>query len=633
MAYKFFRWVGSGNTGATSINIFNWNHPGNWEILKYTGPGASGGWRYVGTTFCPGPFDTAAFGHVYMTPGENGGVSVQNFLTLSKVKSPCLFGGFSGNVAAGSWAGSGLCGSASGITYTSALQRFVINNTLIGGHPDSPNFGRFKSYNDTLYDFNNPDGQGIPFGGGVTPSLASFNNLQWIKNNYPNMGIVAGFSSGSFDYEFSVPGYTTNAGMDDVTIKCYGDIVIQQRGSCGASPMALKCVGAYVPFSRNFGVTGYTGANAPEVITRITGQTPQEFIVDGGLFNSIELFPAPRKVATNGALGLPYIKFTGNMTVLEFMISCANETVVDKTVKFKDMVIYNVIDLGNQPDYSVIDKTLAPDGLNRGATVRGSQYVTDVFNTLYPGNTGINVFDIGRIEFSNYFGSFADGYGIKRNFTEAGISRMHEVYSTLKRNAATRCLGESDSNSATQDLRTFFPEDLQTFQNAAAPGTHFLKIGGIDYETGQTYAQNIEHIYVACNRPGLETTLVRVQGEVKINEIRCEGGNVDFFGHQGTARIANFKMDEKSCLDLRNPLYSDSQIYFGLVSSSGVCGGISNLLDSASSLDSGGNIFLERGERLFNVSTSKGGRITTVASAEEVSVSDSLPPSVAKKGS
>lgn len=635
MANKFFRWVGSGNTGATSINIFNWNHSGNWEILKYTGPGISGGYKYVGTTWCPGPFDTALFGQVgYGT--SNGGVNTQHFPTLSKVKSPCLFGGFSGNVAAGSWAGSGLCGSASGITYTSALQRFEINNTFLSGHPDgATSGGLFKSYNDTLYAFNNPEGQGIPLGGGVTPSLKSLSNLEWIKNNYPDMGIVAGYSSGSFDYVFSVPGYTTNAGMDDLTIKCYDKINTYQHGTSGSSPISLKCVGAYVPFSRNFGTTGYTGINAPEVITLLSGWTPQEFIVDGGLFAASGLGPAPKKINTTGALGLPSIKYTGNMTVLEFFASCANETIVDKNVKFKDMYVDNIVVDGPSQflDYSVLDKTLKPDGLDRGAVVRGSQFVADVFATLYPGNTSVNDFDIGVIDFNNFGGAFAYGGGIKRNFTESGISHMNDIYPTLKRNAAIRCLNEPFSvNSATQDLITFFPEDLQTLQNAAAPGTHFLKMGGYDSETGQTFSQNIETVQVRNFYPGLETSLLRIQGDVKINTIQLEGGKVDFIGHQGTARIANLEMNEKSCLDLRNPFSSDSQIYFGLVSSSGVCGGISNA--QFSSQDQGGNIFLERGERLFNVSTTKGGRITTTASAEGgLGVADTIPPSVSKKTS
>ena len=642
MANKVFRWVGSGNTASSSINIFNWNQPGNWEVRTYIGQGASGGWQFIPTSFVPGPFDIATIGQPYQ-----GNIGVSNFNTVSKVKSPCLFGGFLGTVAGGTWTNAGLCGSSGGVTYTSALKELRITNTVLW-HGDTYNFdgmtygGNYRSYNDTVYAFNNFGDQGMPLGGGLAPSIDCINNLNWVKQNYPNMGIVITPPSdgNSYSYQFTVPGYTSGAGIDALTIKCYDSISINQIGTQSTSPVDLKIVGAYVPISRNFGATGYTGINAPEVITKVLGASSQTVTIEDGMFAYAYLQPAPAVGMLTGVPFLPTISYEGNITALQFQVSCLNRTEIAHTVKFKDAFVNNSFvhqGMTTNSAYNIIDKTL-DSSLARGAVIRGSQFVNDVYATLYPGNTVSNAIDIGQIIFNPTANPFRDGNGIKRSAIAPGVAQeATTLYSALKRSAATRCLEEDteSANLAMGDLMIAFPEDDAIFLNRGfAPGSHILEIGlvGVEQGSGTTLTQNIETIQVVGEYPGMETPVVNIVGNVKINDLLAEGGYISFSYHSGTARIANLRIDEKSTLDLRGG-DANSNKFFGLVSSSGVCGGISNLYaNSNSAVDNGGNIFLESGQRLFNVSTSKAGRLAiSSGSTDALDVSDSIPPSISTK--
>lgn len=87
-------WSGQSTTG---ISKFDWNTPANWKVVEFvtSGTGQSGfGYQYVTSSYSPGAGDQAYFG---VAAGEG------SLINPPTVLSPCLFGGYSGNAAAGSW--------------------------------------------------------------------------------------------------------------------------------------------------------------------------------------------------------------------------------------------------------------------------------------------------------------------------------------------------------------------------------------------------------------------------------------------------------------------------------------------------------------------------------------------------
>jgi len=112
-----FYWQGQSITG---IAKFDWNNRENWKQVEFnsSGTGSSFGWRYIDASYSPGPNDAAIFGAI-----SEGGGALQPLNALS----PCLFGGYSGNVAFGSWLGAavvdGTTGESSLITLSTNLTR------------------------------------------------------------------------------------------------------------------------------------------------------------------------------------------------------------------------------------------------------------------------------------------------------------------------------------------------------------------------------------------------------------------------------------------------------------------------------------------------------------------------------
>jgi len=115
-----FYWVG-GSTGSTSASRFDWNVASNWRILKNSSQAASNK-NLTTTTKYPMGGDIVSIGYGW----NSSGVTAPDL----QIKSPLLFGGFSGSGFTGCWVcdggtGAGLSG-ASGTTFDTALYEFTV---------------------------------------------------------------------------------------------------------------------------------------------------------------------------------------------------------------------------------------------------------------------------------------------------------------------------------------------------------------------------------------------------------------------------------------------------------------------------------------------------------------------------
>ena len=105
---SIYLWVGR-TTGATSttqekVDQYCFNAPGNWLMQN--------GAAWIGTTATPGYGDIFYIGGGRLIGGQ------ANFTGYTFAKSPCLYGGYSGNVAFGTW--SHISPSSTGTTFTTA---------------------------------------------------------------------------------------------------------------------------------------------------------------------------------------------------------------------------------------------------------------------------------------------------------------------------------------------------------------------------------------------------------------------------------------------------------------------------------------------------------------------------------
>ena len=118
-----YLWVGKDTTGisfnignidgAEHIDQYCWNISGNWKIWGSCG----GSNRWLDSWDYPKPGDQVIVGLDSFTANN----LVQNGWTHAK--SPLLWGGYTGNAAAGSWFLNGATGNSwSGTTFTSSLQ-------------------------------------------------------------------------------------------------------------------------------------------------------------------------------------------------------------------------------------------------------------------------------------------------------------------------------------------------------------------------------------------------------------------------------------------------------------------------------------------------------------------------------
>ena len=620
MANKIFRWIGSGNTGSTLTSIFSWNTSGNWEVLKNFGSGSSGGWRFTGTTFVPGPIDQAIIGNARMALSELPASPLASSYVETQVKSPCLFGGFIGNTAGGTWINAGLCGSASGITYTSALHSFNVYNAVRGqgGLYFDGASGAYRTYNDTSTGLSTP----LPFGGGLAPKDSCIDTIEWIERNYPLMGISASVD-GSGIMQYSVPGYTS--GWDDLTISArYINIV--QVGNSASSDINLKCVANYEPLTGNFAATGYTGINAPVINSQLSINSPRDITINGGAFRSVAAQPLIR--LETGGRGFPTFSFD-NMSVEGLQVSHLNETIIGSNVNFGIIHINDYTEpetgednLDGSDGYSIYSAYNKKLNSRKKVKVLGSSKINTLFATHYPGNTSNpNNENFGAINF-NSFSRAAHGVEVGITFPENPRQLQAQFYDT-----AINAMQDAVSVEARAYLSQYYPTDGQYIATEnIAPGAALIEIGD-----PAVTSQKLETI--RCDNYGTTPIYVRFVGNTTVDKINLQGINsrLDFWNHSGTVQIGTVNTGNKATIDTRKANIGNSKVYFGTVSSSGVCGGIQE--DSYwNGPNYGGSLLVDGGSRFFNVATGKRGLLqTSLAASGAESVSEGLAPVISGK--
>jgi len=170
-----FYWQGQSITG---IAKFDWNTKENWKQVEFnsSGTGSSFGWRYVTANYAPGPNDAAIFGAI-----NEGGGALQPLNALS----PCLFGGYSGNVASGSWLGAVI---ETGTTAQSSLITIVTNLSRETGGNRYPFtlFGTGLTAETLNYLYT---AEGIS-------GVSDADLVPWAAGSLPNSGLTSGGVSG-----------------------------------------------------------------------------------------------------------------------------------------------------------------------------------------------------------------------------------------------------------------------------------------------------------------------------------------------------------------------------------------------------------------------------------------------------
>jgi hypothetical protein len=632
MANKVYRWVGSGNTGSTQADIFSWNTPGNWQVLKYFGNGLSGGWQFAYSNIVPGPLDTAIFG----IPNNEivGGYPLNHLVNLTPVKSPCLFGGYAGTVAGGTWANSGDTGSAAGgTTYQSGLKSLFVRTDQFTA-VQVPTGRTYGTYNDTAYAFTKP----LPLGGGLTGSDACKDILEWIQLNYPNMGVTVNVGATTGQVTYSIPAGFTNS-WENLNVKVYNTIDIDQNGGSGlttsaisfntpvaypSSPIKLKVVKAFSPVSGNMGATtGLTGINAPVVKTTLKIKSARNVDIDGGAYETASAIPYAAPALAAGGGGYDYVTPAfnfDNMSVMDFELSSICDNQINTGVKFGDLEIRNAVIV---PGY-FNNKNIYSATAQRGTYINGQNVINTVFTEHYPGNTA-NVSNSEGQVFLNMTTSRSYGNQFVTN-----TPIQPNAYNYALKNIALDHMSDGGlTNPAHDYFKGIFTNNWGGYYlgDGSVVGSHSVIIN----QGGITSTVNIERI-VAVGNGVEETPIVTFSGGVNVNKIVLNNGaRASFYGHIGNANIGNVQIDGYSVLDMRNPLNHLSQIFFGQFSSSGVCGGVENYSSSGppESPRSNGKILLEEGERLFNVSTSKKGLLAR--SAETAIPVDSISPIIATK--
>lgn len=606
-----YRWIGSGNTASTSVNIFNWNHPGNWEVATYIGPGASAGYQFRGTAMCPGAGDDAIFGHV--TPAFN---NINPNVPLTKVKSPCLFGGFVGNAGGGTWTNASV---VYGTTYTSSLFQVVVNQTnnhayMISQETTVEGYTAYAgSYNDTAYAFQGT----LPLGGGITGNPQCFENLKWIQANYPHMGVAADLTGGY--YAYTIPASYTST-WDNLNVKT-SSLYVLNIGSSGSSRINMNFTTAYAPLSGICGA-GFTGVNAPVCITTAILSTSSDVYLSGGAFKVLSVYPGFKRNSADPFGRFPDVVLD-NMFVETLTVPEICDTTVGSGVRFITLnttpQMYPWFSTNTGNIYNAFNR----HGFNpRIIRVNGSGSVTQVNAVLYPGNSANTSGLKSTIQYGtnelNLFG------------VPGGVSLSTATMDTYKWSLNSSSLENYYGNPAALDYRVMLSGE--EFDAAQYWGQEHGTLKMILGTSGVT--NDVERVEVKS--VGACTKIVQIQGPININELKVgRASYVKFDGHNGTSNIGLVNLHPMSTLNLHNAWNDGSIINFGIKTATGVCGGIQLQTDQAdTSLETNvtkGRICLEVGERLFNVNTLKGGAIQVPAVGES-SFADVAAPAVARKG-
>lgn len=592
-----YRWVGSGTTASTSPEIFNWNNASNWRKLVISGTSK----YFTGTTVCPGNADAVIFGNGYNFSG---------ITNIEYTKSPCLFGGFVGNAAGGTWPNAA---TPYGTTLTSSLIQFTVDGNAIN-----------EEYGNGLYNFTygraGPSDNvftEMPIGGGLTGTISCLKNLQWIQRNYPSMGVSVSTSTGG-DYVFTVPAGYTSA-WDNLTLKVRDNILINNFGIWARTGnIGLNFVTSYKALAS---ATGPVAVN-----TEASIHTMRDTNISGGAFKNMWIFGVRDHGPLDGSTAeypkAPSVQIS-NLYVDKTYISSEN-TIVSESVRFKELYPIPLRGTGY----------VLPQPLMRGPRkliMNGSGSITQVNAVLYPGNTANTNSERSRIYFVlPYFNRMATEKGSEVDdsntapeqsaYDWAHLSIAHQRYGAISSPGDT---GETEQYW--HDAETLFGES-SVVAYGQKPYTQELIIGQADGLT----SVDIDTIIVSkdgWSYRDFEIPVLKFEGNANVNTIYLGNYSImDCKDSTSTVNIGEIKLAEACLLSLN---HGENNFQIGIRSSSGTTGGIMAMNDFEIFEYNGqvttneyppaggmptGHIALPSYEnagdiKLFNVNTKKGGAI------------------------
>jgi hypothetical protein len=605
-----YRWVGSGTTASTSPEIFNWNNASNWRLLVTNGTNK----YFIGTTGCPGGNDTVIFGSAYAIAGMTN---------VEYTKSPCLFGGFVGSAAGGTWAGAA---APYGTTFTSGLQDFYLDNDNIDiayGNFNLP-FTYGRSNSQIALSFTE-----MPLGGGLSGNISCLNNLLWVANNYPSMGFGVSISATAGTYTFTVPaGYTSS--WDNLTIKVKDKIKIYNHGMWKLTgPVNLKVVPTYTPIT-------YSSATGPIFVpTTVDAIYGKDFTLSGGAFKNMD-FASVMKVDVSDLIpSLPTLTLTGTIHAEKITIPTKGVKVLDTDVRFK---LLNCQPRHSRSDYLGGGTTEVALNNPDRTFIYGSGSVAQVNNVIYPGNTANTSNEQSTVYFTLYAIDSVGVTGIAGSVLGKASARDWALLSEAHENYHMSLYsgGTTESEQYFDALPMGSSPVVAYGQN---PYTQELILGmaGVTATTdiGRVAIHKIvergqEHDY--------QIPVLKFAGPTNVNTVYI--GSYAMMAckdSSASVNIGEVKLGCSSLLDLRG---CDNNFNFGLRSSGGTTGGIMAMNEEERiaykgdqpnaeiggmpmgkivfpGADSAGDI------RLFNVNTKKSGGLqvteTTVAEVAQVS--------------
>lgn len=290
-----YLWIGKDTTGlsfnasnldgAEHIDQYCWNIPGNWKLWGIQ----NGQWRWLDTYEYPQPGDHVVVG------SDQASYATNLFGGWTHAKSPLLWGGYTGNVALGSWFKTGATGNSwSGTTLTSSIQSFTFREGYSSQRPGA-------------YEF--------PYlGGGLTGDV-----LAWVarRDNLPTDVYTAQYSNTGRDPQaglvlkvsrtvdlktFKDPLYYNTELTDPSQINASNRMIIDlkfvksmtQTGSCGANTATVNTSLVYNNHGNMVGVSSASDPDYGHIGYPSYPRTPG-LRIDGGCF--LEMLIQPYQIA------------------------------------------------------------------------------------------------------------------------------------------------------------------------------------------------------------------------------------------------------------------------------------------------------------------------------------------------
>jgi hypothetical protein len=606
-----YRWVGSGNTGSTSANIFNWNHAPNWRKVIYFGPNK----YFSGTTSCPGNGDFVVFG----MPID--GNLFAGITGIEKTKSPCLFGGFVGSAAGGTWAGAA---TPYGTTLTSSILSLELDGVQIGGGLSaSLPFG----YNDSAYGLKN-----LPFGGGITSNNGLLTtNLSWIEQNYPNMGVTQEYTPEGGVTAGLPSGY--NSSWDNLTLKVKNYATIKNMGTSNYSGVIdLNFITSYSQLG--------TAGNVVNTTLNVTSQ--KNVIIKGGAFKTLNA----RNIIDELNSGGPYVPdvYLDNLYAESLDLPVHGAVSINSGVRFINLTCW---------PKTIGTNGLASDGIgaylanSNTISLYGSGSVSQVNSIIYPGNTANTNSLTSTVTFYLFNGSpfgtsGADDFFFRTNGmsmvnpSEAEWAQISTAFERYNEIAITG--GLNDSQIYFSGIANILGES--SAQNyGRLPYSHTLEIGpGVDGTTSCDIGRLVVYKNVQGQNQHVDYSIpvVELRGPANINEIIQ--GNYSYVScetAEAKINIGEARLGSASTFNLQG---SEDYVSVGVRGATGVTGGFIGAGDNdpyynitkplkevdMNSTPMGKIVMPSDGTiRLFNVNTKKGGAIqvaeSTIAEIAQVS--------------